>query len=262
MLISDPSFLSSCQVIPTLVNSDHCGIITKLLIKSLSKNITLPSRVIWLYSHADWSLATDLICDYDWDSILTSNVNTSWSKWYKIFLSIMEECIPKKRITSRTNLPWLNNEIRQAMKRRDILFKHSGYSASYKAARNSVVALLRKAKSEYFLQLNPKDSSKFWKAVKYLNEQQSVIPDLVQDQIIASTDRQKAEVLNSFFANCFNRSLPALTIQCICLVRFARVPLINLNWMIYSVLLKKLSTYYLVLMYLKPMDLIWFQLVC
>ena len=120
----------------------------------------------------------------------------------------MEECIPKKRITSRRNLPWLNKEIHQAMNRRNILFKQYRYSESYKAARNTVVALLRRAKSDYFLQLNPKDSGKFWKAVKYLNKQQSVIPDLVQDQTTASTDRQKAEVLNS---NCFNRSLPALT---------------------------------------------------
>ena len=67
----------------------------------------------------------------------------------------MEECIPKKRITSRMNLPWLNKNIYQAMKRRNILFEQSGYSASYKVARNTVVAMIRKAKSEYFLQLNP-----------------------------------------------------------------------------------------------------------
>ena len=64
--------------------------------------------------------------------------------------------------------------------------------------------MIRKAKSEYFLQLNPRDPSKFWKTVKYRNKQQSVILALVQDENTASTDSQKAEVLNSFFASCFN----------------------------------------------------------
>ena len=51
-------------------------------------------------------------------------------------------------------------------------------------------------------------SRKFWKAIKYLNKQQSTIPTLQQGEQTASTDQQKAALLNSYFSACFNRSHP------------------------------------------------------
>ena len=46
---------------------------------------------------------------------------------------------------------------------------------------------------------------------KYLNEQQSTIPTLLQGDQIASSDIHKAELLNAFFSSCFNTSHPPLT---------------------------------------------------
>ena len=69
----------------------------------------------------------------------------------------------------------------------------------YRNARNRVISLLRKAKSRYFHQLNPKDSKKFWKSVKYLNKKQSTIPTLQSDDVSYVTDQEKASKLNSFF---------------------------------------------------------------
>lgn len=62
-----------------------------------------------------------------------------------------------------------------------------------------------RAKVNYFKNLKPRDSKKFWKAVKYLNGQQSTIPTFQQGEQTASTDQQKAELLNSFFSTCLNR---------------------------------------------------------
>ena len=66
-------------------------------------------------------------------------------------------------------------------------------------------------KANYFKNLNPRDSKKFWKAVKYLNKQQSTIPTLLQGDQIASSDIHKAELLNAFFSSCVNTSHPPLT---------------------------------------------------
>ena len=71
--------------------------------------------------------------------------------------------------------------------------------------------MLRRAKANYFKNLNPRDSKKFWKAVKYLNKQQSTIPILQHGEQTASTDLQKAELLNMFFSASFNKSHPPLT---------------------------------------------------
>ena len=77
-------------------------------------------------------------------------------------MSIMEECIPRKILSSQRNLPWLNKNIKSAMRKINTLFKKTGYSAKFRSARNRVISLLRRAKANYFKNL------KFWKAVKYL----------------------------------------------------------------------------------------------
>ena len=102
------------------------------------------------------------------------------------------------------NLPWLTKDIKKAIRARDRIFRRESYSARYRKARNRVVSLLRKAKSDYFQQLNPHDSKSFWKAVKYLNKSPTGIPALVYENVEASTDKEKADLLNNFFSSCFN----------------------------------------------------------
>ena len=210
--MSAPSLLVSCRVIPPLSNSDHLGIIVETKLTCLSKSARHPSRIVWHYSHADWDQACERIEAFDWDSIMTEDINSSWDSWHAAFLSIIEKCIPRKALPSKHNLPWLNKQIKSAMRKRNSLFKKSGYSANFKSARNRVTGLLRKAKANYFKHLNPKDSKRFWKTVKYLTKQQSTIPTLQQGSLTANSDLQKAELLNKFFSTCFNRSHPPLTV--------------------------------------------------
>ena len=175
VLMSNPSSLSSCQVIPPLSNSDHLGIKTEIQMRGTSEAVRPPRRTVWHYSHTDWGKAREKIEAFDWDGMLTEDINLSWDRWYSNFMSIMEECIPKKVLPSRRNLPWLNKDIKSAMRKRNTIFKKTGYSAKFRSARNRIIGMLRKAKANYFKNLNPRDSKKFWKAVKYLNKEQSTI---------------------------------------------------------------------------------------
>ena len=65
--------------------------------------------------------------------------------------------------------------------------------------------------TSYFKNLNPRDSKKFWKALKYLNKQQSTIHILQHGEQTTSTDLQKAELLNTFFSASFKKSHPPHT---------------------------------------------------
>jgi len=58
--------------------------------------------------------------------------------------------------------------------------------------------MLHRAKADYFKNLNPRDSKKFWKALKYLNKQQSTIHILQHGEQTTSTDLQKAELLHEY----------------------------------------------------------------
>jgi len=136
-------------------------------------------------------------------------------QWQERFLAIMEECIPRKVLPPRRNLPCLNKGIIQSIRRRNNLFKRAKNSpkdiGSYKRARNRVISQLRNAKRDYFRKLNPSNPKQFWKSVKILNKQNSSIPVQSKDSNVYSTDQEKADVLNSFFCKNFNYSISPIT---------------------------------------------------
>ena len=142
-----------------------------------------------------------------------SNVDDSWSNWSKQFLSIMDEWIPKRTLPKRKNLPWLTKRLISSIRKRNRLYKQgklSGDLSKYRLQRNMVTSELRIARQNFFRKINPKRPKEFWRAVKYLNKQQSSIPTLTdEDGVEATSASQKADMLNSFFSKYFNhRSAP------------------------------------------------------
>ena len=80
----------------------------------------------------------------------------------------------------------------------------------YKKVRNKVTAILRLSKRTYFQSLSPHDSKQFWKSLKYVSKKETSIPLLSHNNTTATTDIQKANMLNEYFATCANQSQPAL----------------------------------------------------
>jgi len=91
--------------------------------KHANRAVRPPQRSVWHYSQADWDRARERIETFDWDAGMVEDINLSWSRWHTNFMSIMEECIPKKILTSRKNLPWLSKNIKKAMRNRNSLYK-------------------------------------------------------------------------------------------------------------------------------------------
>ena len=163
-------------------------------------------------------MASSLIENTNWDLLFFSgNIERSWTSWHQHFLSIMNKSIPNTILRSRRNLPWLNKQLIQAMRRRNKLFKQakiSGDFSKYKVARNQTLQQLRTAKHSYLAQLNPRDPKAFWKTVKFLSKNQNSIPTLTQGETVASQSTEKASMLNNFFSSCFNTAFLPLTLIC------------------------------------------------
>ena len=89
-------------------------------------------------------------------------------------MEIMKECIPQKVLPPRRNLPWLNKNLVQLMRKRNMLFSRAKRTIQksdfekYKQIQNRVVSQLCEAKSRFFKTINPCNAKQFWKAVKYL----------------------------------------------------------------------------------------------
>ena len=114
------------------------------------------------------------------------------------------------------NLPWLTNSVVMAIKKRNSLFRAAKKSRSsaallkYRAARNRATALLRLNKNKFFKRLGNSSNKDFWKAIKSLSNKDSCVPTLKHEGRDVDSNPDKAQVLNNFFHQCFNRSLPPL----------------------------------------------------
>ena len=104
VLVSNMSYFSFCHVIPPLANSDHFGTCVHMRLKS-SHRVDCPQRVIWQYALADWERACELLDAVNWNALYSDNINIFWVCWRKVFLGIMEQCIPMLCIYKQRNLP-------------------------------------------------------------------------------------------------------------------------------------------------------------
>ena len=102
------------------------------------------------------------------------------------------------------------------MRKRNAKFKYgkrTGDYSQFKSARNKFVAQLRQAKKSYFTNLNPRDQKKFWKTIKKLSKSASSILSLSHSGVSVSDDKDRANLLNSFFGTCFNTFHPPFSVN-------------------------------------------------
>ena len=87
--------------------------------------------------------------------------------------------------------------------------KRSGKKAHYiefKKLRNAVTTLLH-----FFNSLMGINSKQFWKMVKLFNKQQNSVQTLIEYNIQAVNDKEKANMLNMYFSLCWNNKELPLT---------------------------------------------------
>ena len=167
-----------------------------------------------MQTNNDFEKANNFLSQLQWDSLVNNQhgVDTSWMNWYNHFTHTMSECIPKKRISSDNRPPWISDDILKAIRQRNQLFaayKKSGNEyklVEYKYTRNAIISAIRVSKVKFFQKLHTANKKSFWKMVKRLTNNCSIIPTLIHNDVQISDDVSKAEVLNNEFYNNFNHS--------------------------------------------------------
>ena len=190
----------------------HCPIYS---IFTLKKPVTKTfKRKIWLYEKGNYDELRTKVSEFDWNNVRNEDTNQYALNFSSKLLEISSDCIPTKFITLRPqDVPWMNNNIRKLMKKRNRLYKKYKNNKSpekynsYKKIRNEVTQILRKSKTEFIASLayklkNTNLSSKdYWKTLKSLIKptQNTSIPPLLHDGIYYSEKSDKANNLNDFF---------------------------------------------------------------
>lgn len=140
------------------------------------------------------------------------DVEDSVYLWETMFKDIIESNIKRRNVKVRhKSLPWINTEIRKAMNQRYKCLKAAQGKPHdnpqwdiYRAKRNAVRSMLRKAEASYWIGLFKESSSPkdFWRiSNRILGKIKSDKIGPLQDSnnTIISDDRQKANLINNYF---------------------------------------------------------------
>ena len=136
-----------------------------------------------------------------------------------IVVDILQRHEPLKYKYVRANDgPFMNKELRKAVMVRSKLRnnfnrnKTDSAEVAYKMQRNKCINLFRKAKSDYYSNLNPHsitDNKKFWKTVKPLFSEKVMSTEsitIVENDTICTDDSIISRIFNDFFSNTNSKS--------------------------------------------------------
>ena len=153
----------------------------------------------------------------DWDSIVNKDVHDAVLDFNHAILSAARTAIPTKHVHIRNkDKPWVNNELKRNIRRRDILFKCAKRTQTdidwqnWKRQRNLVTSLNKRLHSDHIhsevnkLTENKQNPHKYHQILGNLTGRKFVqpIPPLIQsDGETVSDDKHKAQILNDYFAS-------------------------------------------------------------
>jgi hypothetical protein len=158
------------------------------------------------------------ILNAPWDVVFADiqNIDTLYNAWFDCFRDVLMTRVPNKTVVIRPrDKPWMNSEVRRAVRKRNRLLKKFCANKNpenwelYRRQRNNTTTLIRKSKISFYNKLNNKlndvllGPKKWWGIVKQLygSKIQSSVPALLENNCIITDAKEKATLLNEYFSS-------------------------------------------------------------
>lgn len=199
--------------VPEVAISDHYPIcFTRCTSKNQFKRHTHKTIQYRCYTKFNEELFhRDLSHAMDSFDVYLDNTNSNFENWSSRFMQIFNQHAPlrTKRVKRETQPEWHNDEIKQAMKRRDFYHKAKHWK-EYKIWRNKIASLIRTSKKDFFTRSveENKACSFLWKHVKDLKNESnetSLPQDLIIDDTKVDDSNDIANKLNYYFTSISER---------------------------------------------------------
>jgi hypothetical protein len=215
ILTDSPVLVSEVGVASPLANLDHCTIFCKLIF-TFTK-LQAYTRQTWDYKSADFNSLNESLNTAPWNTAFTifDDIDDIQAYWETLFLETCKTHIPNKTVTIRPrDKPWMSNEVRLLIRKRDRLHKQfrrtkdqNDANAHY-LARMEVDRAKANAKKRYrqstieLLTSTNINIRKIWSITKRHigNRGKSPIPPLKDGIFTISDSKTKASMFNNVFA--------------------------------------------------------------
>ena len=200
ILTTIPTRFRNIHGFDDIISTDHKLISFELDLKITKKpNI---KRVVYNFKKADWSGLKQTLSNISWDLCFVPNdVDLSLANWSDLFICAVDSHIPKSNSRNVHDHPWIDNEMRFLLKKKDtqrwIVNKVCSQSAKkkYDDLRCAAKQLLAKKRQEHAHKLKESvatNAKRFWGYVQSCTSNNRSITD----------SRDMANLFNRFFSLC------------------------------------------------------------
>ena len=166
------------------------------------------------YYNADYEAMKVEFDAINWETRLAEkSVNDAWNDFIDFTNNQIERHIPKRVSKRRKRKPWVDLDVRAAIKAKNLAWKEYKKNKSienwesFKQIRNSTNRIVQSNKCKFENKLaqeiktNPKQ---FWNYVRSKSKKSNSYPDLIDEgSNIISDDKQKANYFNEYFASVY-----------------------------------------------------------
>ena len=229
MITDSPGYVLNSGILPPISTSDHSVVFCTF---SISHRVDRPfKRRIWDFKNANFEDLTKAALDAPFDTgfEVFDDINDMASYWTDLFTGLCKDFIPSRDTLIRPkDKPWVTCKIKQLLRQRNRAWKRfKRFSRKirpftfiesltlerlymfYKRKRNIAVNALHTSMRSYFSkirsemdsnEINPK---KWWNLSKSFlgSKLHQSIPPLIEDGNVISSNAEKCEIFNIYFAN-------------------------------------------------------------
>ena len=219
ILTNIPDKIHNLHGYDDIISTDH-----KLI--SFDLDLRVPKkpdikRSVYNFKRADWSNLNNSLQNTSWDQCFVPNdVDASLSNWCAVFLTVVNQHVPKSKTRNIHDHPWIDKELLSLIKRKNMQRLKANRSGcvhdaqKFKDLRRLTKQLISQKKKEYATKLrdsvteNPK---RFWSFVKSSRSVKITANFLRDNQSFITDSRDKANLLNSFFHSVFSPAQATIT---------------------------------------------------
>ena len=216
IIINNTYTIHDSGILSPFSNIDHFPVYITLNIETPARSSATKTRQIWDYKNTDIPLLTHSLLQIDWDEIMNLDVHKATEEFTATVLTAASQAIPTKTVRIRQkDKPWMTTELRRQIRKRDRLFRLARKTQTpesweaWRRQRNLTTdhnTRLRNAHMETQARRileNKQNPYKYHRILRQAmgRQQDQTIPPLeTTDGTIVGDDRDKANILNDYFA--------------------------------------------------------------
>ena len=170
ILTNYPEGINNVEAAPGLLNSDHFLVYFNILTK-IHRQPKVP-RIVCNFRNANINALKLALCDIPWETdFLANDIDVNLLSWEDLFLTCVDQFIPRIRIKDSNRPPWIDADVLQLIRKRERVRRRAKITDStyqwskFRKIRSQVKKLIKFNKRNYIdklgnsLKSNPK---KFW----------------------------------------------------------------------------------------------------